>query len=104
MNAFQTSKLILDDVRSSESCANFYTETTDKLAKFTTRPGKVHFEALFLFHLLRFLRDNAFFGIQFYSNPLESQLTKMLIAENVEQNHPFLGFSDSSWNDDMDTG
>jgi hypothetical protein len=28
----------------------------------------------------------------------------MIIAENLSQNHPFFGFSDSSWNDDVDNG
>jgi hypothetical protein len=26
------------------------------------------------------------------------------MSQNIEQHHPFFGFSDSSWNDDVDTG
>ncbi len=78
------------------------THAVNKLAKFSHRTGKSHFEALF--HVLRYLRDNCYLGIKFYSNLEEAPLIKMLHSQNIEQHHPFFGFSDSSWSDDVDSG
>ncbi len=74
----------------------------NKLAKYTRKPGRNHFEALL--HLLRYLRDNDNLGLQYYSNIQEAPLTKMLTTQNVSDQHLFYGFSDSSWNDDQDSG
>jgi len=74
----------------------------NKLAKFTHKPGRVHFEAML--HLLRYLRDYPNAGIHFYNDYVNAPMTKALIAENVWVSHPFFGFSDSSWNDDIDHG
>jgi hypothetical protein len=74
----------------------------NKLAKYTRTPGKNHFEALL--HVLRYLRDNALLGIKFYSESSQAPLIAMLRGQKIEQVHPFFGFSDSSWNDDADTG
>jgi hypothetical protein len=74
----------------------------NKLAKFSRSPGRTHFTVLI--HLLRYLRDNVFLGIKFYSNFMEAPLINALQSQNIVQSHPFLGFSDSSWNDDTDTG
>jgi hypothetical protein len=74
----------------------------NKLAKFSRSPGRVHFDVLI--HLLRYLRDNVYLGIKFYSNFMEAPLLKSLSSQNIEQHHPFFCFSDSSWNDDPDTG
>jgi hypothetical protein len=54
--------------------------------------------------VLQYLRDNYFIGINFYSNMMEEPITRMLIAENIQQDHPFFTFSASSWNDDVDSG
>ncbi len=35
---------------------------------------------------------------------IEAPIIHMLIAENIQQNHPFFTFSDLSWNDDVDCG
>jgi hypothetical protein len=78
------------------------TFTVNKLTKYSKRPGKVHFEAML--HVLCYLRDNSLVGIKFYSNMMESPITCMLIAENIQQSHPFFTFSESSWNDDVDSG
>jgi hypothetical protein len=78
------------------------THAVNKLAKFSHRTGKSHFEALF--HVLRYLRDNCYLGIKFYSNLEEAPLIKMLRSQNIKQHYPFFGFSDSSWNDDVDSG
>jgi hypothetical protein len=74
----------------------------NKLAKISRSPGRVHFDVLI--HLLRYLRDNVYLGIKFYSNFMEAPLLKSLSSQNIEQHHPFFCFSDSSWNDDPDTG
>jgi hypothetical protein len=78
------------------------TFAVNKLAKYSKKPGKTHFEAML--HTLRYLRDNSLIGIKFYSDMNDSPISHMLIAENIQQNHPFFTFSDSSWNDDIDSG
>jgi hypothetical protein len=74
----------------------------NKLAKFTRKPGIKHSEALL--HLLRYLRDNPLLGIKFYSDCSRSPLIVMVQSQEIKQNKPFFGFSDSSWNDNVDTG
>jgi hypothetical protein len=74
----------------------------NKLAKFTRKPGRVHFTALV--HLLRYLHDNTYYGIRFYSNIQSVRIYKMLLTQQIKEHHLFFGFTDSSWNDDQDTG
>jgi hypothetical protein len=74
----------------------------NKLAKFSKKPGRKHFEALF--HLLRYLRDHSSYGLRFYSDHTISPISIMLKKEELIQNHPFYAFSDSSWADDVDYG
>jgi hypothetical protein len=62
----------------------------------------VHFEALF--HLLRYLRDNSLYGVRFYSNIVESPIYRMLLKQKIDEKHLLFGFTDSSWNDDQDSG
>ncbi len=78
------------------------TFAVSKSAKFSKRPGKPHFEAML--HVVRYLCNNSFIGIMFYSNMMEAPITRMLIAENIQQDHPFFTFSDSLCNDDVDSG
>ena len=35
---------------------------------------------------------------------MEAPLINALQSQNIVQSHPFFGFSDSTWNDDVDTG
>jgi hypothetical protein len=74
----------------------------NKLAKYTRKPGKVHFEALT--HLLRYLRDNSLHGVRFYSAIGESPIYNMLLAQKIDEQHLLFGFTESSWNDDQDSG
>jgi hypothetical protein len=74
----------------------------NKLAKYTRRPGRNHFEAIL--HLLRYLCDNTLYGVRFYSEIGESPIYQMLLGQNIQEKHLFFGFTDSSWNDDVDTG
>jgi hypothetical protein len=74
----------------------------NKLAKYTRQPGQNHFEALL--HVLRYLRDNSLMGIRFYSDLTRAPLVEMLHSQEIQQTEVFLRFSDSSWNDNVDTG
>ncbi|MFN9983118.1 MAG: hypothetical protein ACK53Y_24540, partial [bacterium] len=74
----------------------------NKLAKFTRKPGKTHFEALI--HLLRYLRDNTLWGVRFYSDIFDSPIHQMLTRQNTPEKQLLFGFTDSSWNDDQDSG
>jgi hypothetical protein len=76
--------------------------SVNKLAKYTRRPGKVHFEALV--HLLRYLRDNTLYGVRFYNNIAESPIYRLLLDRQIEEKHLLFGYTDSSWNDDQDSG
>jgi hypothetical protein len=76
----------------------------NKLAKFTRCPGVKHMEALV--HLLRYLRDNTNLGVRFYSDISRSPVYQMLTTRTklVMGEAKLFTFSDSSWNDDADSG
>jgi hypothetical protein len=74
----------------------------NKLAKYTRQPGRNHFEALL--HVLRYLRDNSLMGTHFYSDLTRAPLIEMVRSQEIQQTEAFFGFSNSSWNDDVDTG
>jgi hypothetical protein len=56
------------------------------------------------FHLLRYLRDNIYLGLKFYSYINMSPITRLLSSNGISLDNPLIRFSDSSWNDDIDTG
>jgi hypothetical protein len=74
----------------------------NKFAKFSKKPGRKHFEALF--HLLRYLRYHSNYGIKFYSDFNVLPISKMLQTEGQKQIHRFFFFSDASWDDNVDQG
>jgi hypothetical protein len=74
----------------------------NKLAKYTRRPGRNHFEALL--HMLRYLHVNPLVGIRFYSDCSRAPLIETLWSQEIREDQVFFGFSDSSWNNDVDTG
>jgi hypothetical protein len=74
----------------------------NKMVKYTRRLGRKHFEVLI--HLLRYLRDNSYLGLRYYSDINESPLTGMLTGQNIKEKQLFYGFSNSSWNNDQDSG
>jgi hypothetical protein len=74
----------------------------NKLTKFTHCPGKIHFDALG--HVLRYLRDNNFWGLKFYHDFSTSPIHSVLSSNNLPTNEPFFTMCDSSWNDDVDHG
>jgi hypothetical protein len=69
---------------------------------FTRHPGVNHMEDLS--HLLRYLRDNMYFCLKFYSDINMSPVTRLLSSNGISLDNPLITFSDSSWNDDIDTG
>jgi hypothetical protein len=73
-----------------------------KFAKYTRCPGAVHMEALL--HLLKYLRDNMYLGLKFYSDITMSPITSLWSSNEIFLDHPLCTFTDSSWNDDTDTG
>ena len=52
------------------------------LAKFSSNPGKVHFEGLV--HLLRYIRDNKTLGLKYYSDMKDSTLSDLLIQASIK--------------------
>ena len=72
-----------------------------KFAKFSSNPGKVHFEVLV--HLLRYIRYNNSFGLKFYDDMKDAPLSYLLIQASINTENKFNSFSDSSWQSFSDT-
>ncbi len=77
------------------------TDAVVKFAKYIRCPGVTHMETLL--HLLRYLRDNMYLGLKFYSNITMSPITGLLSSNGISLDNPLCTFTDSSWNDDTDT-
>jgi len=73
-----------------------------KLGKFTRCPGVNHMEEIL--HLLQYLRDNMYLGLRFFSDINMSPVTRFLSSNRISLDNPLITFSDSSWNDYIDTG
>ena len=73
-----------------------------KLAKFSANPGKVHFEGLV--HLLIHIRENKTLGLKYYADLNDAPVTDLLIQANINTKNNLIAFSDSSWQDFLDTG
>ena len=73
-----------------------------KLAKFSSNPGKVHFEVLV--HLLKYIRDNKTLGLKYYADLNGAPVTDLLRHANLKIKNHFMYFYDSSWQDCPDTG
>ncbi|MFN9982350.1 MAG: hypothetical protein ACK53Y_20650, partial [bacterium] len=54
--------------------------------------------------MLRYLRDNNNYGVRFFSDYLTSPLFKHLTSHNMPTDQHLVVMSDSSWNDDVDSG
>ena len=75
----------------------------NKLAKYANNPGATHFRALL--HLIGFLKANSNKGLKFYNDISKSELYKVLQENNIEiKQDTNVVFTDSSWNDCVDTG
>ena len=68
-----------------------------ELAKFSSNPGKVHFEGLV--QLFRYIRDNTTFRLKYYSDMNDSPVYYMLRQASIENKNKLMAFSDSSWQD-----
>ena len=73
-----------------------------KLAKFMKSPGRTHFKAII--HTLKYVRDNARFGLKYYHNWSNSPIFKILSDNGLLTKHELIGTHDSSWQDCPDTG
>ena len=73
-----------------------------KLEKFPDNPGKVHFEGLI--YLLIYIRDNKTLGLKYYIYLNDAPVTDLLRQANIKTKNHFMAFSDSSWQDCLDTG
>ena len=75
----------------------------NKLAKYSNNPGVVHYRAML--HLIGFIKGTSGKFLKFYSDMRESPCYKVLLENNIEINDDTTTtFSDSSWNDCIDTG
>ena len=78
------------------------TFSSQKLAKFSANPGKVHFEVLV--HLLRYIRDNNTLGLKYYADMNDAPLTDLLRQASIKTEDHLMDFSDSSCKYCPDTG
>ena len=75
----------------------------NKLAKFSNSPGIVHYRAML--HLIGFIKNTSGKFLKFYSNFKDSPVYKILIENKIQiDEDTVLTFTDSSWNDCIDTG
>ena len=75
----------------------------NKLAKFSNNPGIVHFRGLL--HLIGYLKNTSTKGLRFFSNYEDSSIYKLLSEHDISTtNQSVITFTDSSWNDCIDTG
>ena len=76
----------------------------NKLAKYATNPGISHFRALI--HLIGFIKSTSNKRIKFFNNFIDSPLYRVLLENNIPDapKNCAITFSDSSWNDCVDTG
>ena len=75
----------------------------NKLAKFAHNPGISHFR--YLLHLVGFLKTTPYKGLKFYSRYEDSPIYQVLKDNDIKTtSETVITFSDSSWNDCIDTG
>ena len=65
-----------------------------KLAKFSSNPGTVHFEGLV--QLLRYMSDNKNLGLKHYNDMKDAPLSELLIQDSINTENQFMAFSNSS--------
>ena len=53
-----------------------------ELAKFSSKPGKVHFEGLV--HLLRYIRDNKTLGLKYYTDMKDTPVSDLLRQDSID--------------------
>ena len=72
-----------------------------KLAKFSSNPGKVHFEVLV--HILRYIRNNKTLGLKYYSDMNDAPVSDLLRKASIKTDNHLMSFSYSSLQDFPDT-
>ena len=73
-----------------------------KLEKISENPGKLYFEGLV--HILIYIRYNKTLGLKYYADVNDASLTDLLIQASIRTDNHLMDFSDSSWQDFLDTG
>ena len=68
-----------------------------KLAKFSSNPGKVHFEVLV--HLLRYIRENKTLGLTYYADINNAPVYDLLRQASIKTENQLMDFSDYIWID-----
>ena len=66
-----------------------------KLAKFLSKPGKVHFEGLV--HLLRYIRDNKTLWLKCYADTKDASLYDLLRQAIINTENQLMDLAYSSW-------
>ena len=61
-----------------------------KLAKFSSNPGRVHFEGLV--HLLSYIRDNKTLGLKYYTDINDAPLSGLLIQARMKTENQLMGY------------
>ena len=72
-----------------------------KLEKFSSSPGKVHFERLV--HLLRYIRENKNLGLKYYAEMKDAPLSDLLKQASIYTENKLMDFSDYSCQDFPET-
>ena len=73
-----------------------------KLAKFLKFPGRVHFQALI--HLLNYIKYKPNVALKFFAKVEDAPVWKLLTQVDTKLDNYIISFSDSSWQDCIDTG
>ena len=55
-------------------------------------------------HLLRYIRENKTLGLKYYADLNDVPVTNLLRQTNIKTDNHLMAFSDSSWQDCIDTG
>ena len=76
--------------------------TVQKLAKFSSNPGKVHFEGLV--HLLRYISDNKTLDLKYYVDMNYAPVSDLLRQASIKSENKLMDFFDYSWQYFPDTG
>ena len=68
-----------------------------KLAEFSLKPGKVHFEGLV--HLSRYIKDNKTLVLKYYADMNDAPVSDLSIQASIKTDNQLIDFSDYSWQD-----
>ena len=85
--------ILLIYLLSTRVCLSF---SVQKLAKFSSNDGKVHFEGLI--HLLSFIKGNRNLGLKHYADMKDSTLSDLLRKANINTENQLMVYSGYSCN------